>query len=683
MDRQAAHEYAAAMAHAQQQQQQQPPPYGYHQQQFPPPPQQLPHGSPPFMNPAHHPSLQQHQFPFHRHLPPLPQQQQQLGPLHLHQHHPSLMHMQQQPLPSAFSSHLPPHLMAPSGSFPYQFDSAPPPVAPPPSDPELHKCIDKLVEYVSKNGPDFEVMIREKQHNNPIYAFLFGGEGHGYYRYKLWLSTRGGPPGSPFNSPFSSSMGVVPPQLLNPPPSAGGGGPHLHQQFPPYHDQQPQPPHSHPSLGYDHPKSSFKGLSGPLPSDVAAELSSVLHSLTGTKESIKGAKMWFMQRSPFAPALAEALRERMFLLDDSERQMHIIFLANDILFDSLQRRHVQQELDNVALAFKPVLGPMLSRIYGNPQNRESNQSRLEKIVQFWASKEVFDQETIHALEDEMTQGSYHPGGLPELPSAALQDPSAAAGGLPHQAPQFHSQWAPAEQLRGPSSEELQKKQLLLPAAPPPSLASQFAAAAPSQQLLLTSVAAVSSFPAAQALPQVAAAGLEKAAAVAVPPPYPLFPPGLIPGMVKKMQVGSGVPYSPISPLDIPTVIPPSTASPSELLERVSKFFKEIGEENPSEGPMRVAAAAEGGDYDWEPPPRMGGACIPPPAALQVDTEGGMERKTGGGSGGGGSGRLGLGAAAADPNEVSQYDDVYSSYRKQRSSNYHSSMSARSSSSSAR
>ncbi|CAA6658301.1 unnamed protein product [Spirodela intermedia] len=624
MDRQAAHEYAAAMAHAQQQQQQQPPPYGYHQQQFPPPPQQLPHGSPPFMNPAHHPSMQQHQFPFHRHLPPLPQQQQQLGPLHLHQHHPSLLHMHLL-LPPSSPSH------GPSGSFPYQFDSAPPPVAPPPSDPELHKCIDKLVEYVSKNGPDFEVMIREKQHNNPIYAFLFGGEGHGYYRYKLWLSTRGGPPGSPFNSPFSSSMGVVPPQLLNPPPSAGGG-PHLHQQFPPYHDQQPQPPHSHPSLGYDHPKSSFKGLSGPLPSDVAAELSSVLHSLTGTKESIKGAKMWFMQRSPFAPALAEALRERMFLLDDSERQMHIIFLANDILFDSLQRRHVQQELDNVALAFKPVLGPMLSRIYGNPQNRESNQSRLEKIVQFWASKEVFDQETIHALEDEMTQGSYHPGGLPELPSAALQDPSAAAGEAAP--PSCRSATLAGLPIRGggaipAAAPHLRCRRIVLPGGP-------------------GSAAGGGS--------GVGEGGCSGSAAT-----VPTVPTGADPGHGEEDASGQRRSYSPISPLDIPTVIPPSTASPSELLERVSKFFKEIGEENPSEGPMRVAAAAEGGDYDWEPPPRMGGACIPPPAALQA----------------------GLGAAAADPNEVSQYDDVYSSYRKQRSSNYHSSMSARSSSSSAR
>lgn len=59
----------------------------------------------------------------------------------------------------------------------------------------------------------------------------------------------------------------------------------------------------------------------------------MLNTLNGTKDTIKSAKIWFMQRSQFAPALAEALRERIFALDDSERQLHIIYLANDILFD--------------------------------------------------------------------------------------------------------------------------------------------------------------------------------------------------------------------------------------------------------------------------------------------------------------------------------------------------------------
>ncbi|GFZ06058.1 SWAP (Suppressor-of-White-APricot)/surp RNA-binding domain-containing protein [Actinidia rufa] len=126
------------------------------------------------------------------------------------------------------------------------------------------------------------------------------------------------------------------------------------------------------------------------------------------------------------------------------------------------------------------------------------------------------------------------------------------------------------------------------------------------------------------------------------PPYPLFPPGLIPGMVRKMQIGSGVPYSPMSPLDIPTAIPPSSVSPSEVLERVSKFFKAIGEVNPSEGPMKGSGDSkdDGDDYyeERESPVRKGGACIPPPPNLQVDPEtgtfadGSVEQKPGSSTG---------------------------------------------------
>ena len=53
--------------------------------------------------------------------------------------------------------------------------------------PQLHKRY-KLVEYAAKNGLKFEVMTPEKQKDNPSYSFLFDGERHNYFRYKLWLS---------------------------------------------------------------------------------------------------------------------------------------------------------------------------------------------------------------------------------------------------------------------------------------------------------------------------------------------------------------------------------------------------------------------------------------------------------------------------------------------------------------
>lgn len=86
---------------------------------------------------------------------------------------------------------------------------------------------------------------------------------------------------------------------------------------------------------------------------------------------------------------------------------------------SLQRRVNPQELDNEALAFKPVMGSMLARIYHNPHNKEENQSRLQKIVQFWASKEVYDQDTISGIENDMISG---------LPPNSFPGPQADASG---------------------------------------------------------------------------------------------------------------------------------------------------------------------------------------------------------------------------------------------------------------
>ncbi|KAJ1260447.1 hypothetical protein BS78_10G233300 [Paspalum vaginatum] len=639
MDRQPQDYAAAAMAYAQAQQAP-PPQYGGYHPQAPPQYPPHPYGAPlPQYAPA----------PYARPMP--------LAYSHLPPH--------QQP-PPPYAPHPPPHVMStpsPPPHHPYMhpppFDSAPPPAAPP-ADPELHKRIDKLVEYIGKNGPDFEAMIRDKQHDNPDYAFIFGGEGHAYYRYMLWHSPR-----QPVAAPYpQGSMHMMPPMgpMMR--------GLPIHQPgYPPFYDQHQQfaPAHGHGE--YEDVAQQFRGLTGPLPADVAAELQDVLNNLNGTKESIKGAKSWFMQRLPFAPALAEALRERVFALEDSERQLHIIFLVNDILFESLQRRTNIRDLDNEAIAFKSVLGSMLARTCNNPQSVDDIRTRVEKILHFWASKEVYDQETIASFESEMKGGLAYP----LVPRHVSPDRSTFSDIFAGSAP-MASKWSsePPEKDKAihpisgatqsvPSS-QFQANQTSAGVYPPVGQTT-FPGSLPVQSSLVPSMIPQSTAPTNDSNP----------------PPYPLFPPGLIPGMVRKMQIGSGVPYSPLSPLDIPTVIPPSTVPESEILERVSKFFSEIGEVNPSEGPMRQSEPDDYDDYERELPARKGGACIPPPPNLLVNPETGMHADGSVDTKPGSSGRLGLGASA-DPNEVSQYDDVYSSYRKQRSTTYHSSITARSSTS---
>ena len=53
----------------------------------------------------------------------------------------------------------------------------------PPADQDLRNIIDKLAQFVARNGPEFENMTKNKQKNNPKFSFLFGGEHYHYYNY--------------------------------------------------------------------------------------------------------------------------------------------------------------------------------------------------------------------------------------------------------------------------------------------------------------------------------------------------------------------------------------------------------------------------------------------------------------------------------------------------------------------
>lgn len=53
------------------------------------------------------------------------------------------------------------------------------------SDTELKNIIDKLAQFVARNGPEFEQMTKNKQKGNSKFQFLFGGEYFNYYQYKV------------------------------------------------------------------------------------------------------------------------------------------------------------------------------------------------------------------------------------------------------------------------------------------------------------------------------------------------------------------------------------------------------------------------------------------------------------------------------------------------------------------
>ena len=61
----------------------------------------------------------------------------------------------------------------------------------PPPDIQLANIIDKLAEFVARNGPEFEKMTLLKQQNNSKFKFLQPGfQYNDYYQYKLMEERR-------------------------------------------------------------------------------------------------------------------------------------------------------------------------------------------------------------------------------------------------------------------------------------------------------------------------------------------------------------------------------------------------------------------------------------------------------------------------------------------------------------
>lgn len=213
------------------------------------------------------------------------------------------------------SSALPPPSIPPQGPGGLSLSSGffnpwepPPTPVQAPADNDLQKRIDKLVEYAVKNGPQFEALMKDKQKDNPMYAFLFGAEGHDYYRYKLWLTLN--PVGItnpsvvptvvPSYNPALAALNAAQNALnlsLNPAlggalkPSLSSSAPSAPPSIPftPAYFEQPH----HPQPFYDQfQHENYAGVTyqqagppGPLPPEIAAEMKGVMDSLSGTPQS--------------------------------------------------------------------------------------------------------------------------------------------------------------------------------------------------------------------------------------------------------------------------------------------------------------------------------------------------------------------------------------------------------------
>lgn len=292
----------------------------------------------------------------------------------------------------------------------------------PPQDIELKNIIDKLAQFVARNGPDFEQMTKNKQKGNAKFDFLFGGEYFHYYRHKV--NAEQACMNMELNGHASRSAPPPPPPPL--PPSALGNAVHwlassqntvsvemLTAQQVALNDQIRE---SETNLSAQHAvllqqqqyaideavskaeESSLKSAATECGINFT-EFDAVLQPIidTCTKDAISAGKSWIIQRATASKTntvISEYLLRKVIETSATfNRRLHIIYLLNDTFHHCMRKG-----ADELKKALEKVLIPMFCT--ASLDVTDEQQQKLQKLLNLWENKNhYFSKEIINKLKN--------------------------------------------------------------------------------------------------------------------------------------------------------------------------------------------------------------------------------------------------------------------------------------------
>uniref|UniRef100_A0A0G4H858 SURP motif domain-containing protein n=1 Tax=Chromera velia CCMP2878 TaxID=1169474 RepID=A0A0G4H858_9ALVE len=300
-----------------------------------------------------------------------------------------------------------------------QQQQPPAPPAQPPSDGVLRQRIETVARFCQQNGPMFESSTRSKEAHNPLFQFMFGGEGAEYFlwcRYCLSVGEQDpgacaerflGPVGAQ-NAQQQQQQQAVPPGFAPPPPpgmpprtdgaslvphSEGGqgsvgvqGGASSSFQGDPSSSSSSVPgaqshfaqPGSSPEGGgemdiqieYDLEALLVSYQEPPVQEispEVQKELSDVLDSLQPqmgggglSEESVDKATMWLECQQSTVKEIALGIRKTLSSISDDRHRLNILAMVNGALRSSGSSAALRQ-------SFRPFLLWILRSVYWKPE----------------------------------------------------------------------------------------------------------------------------------------------------------------------------------------------------------------------------------------------------------------------------------------------------------------------------
>jgi len=231
----------------------------------------------------------------------------------------------------------------------------PPKPAPPPDDADAKTTIDRAAAYCTKNGPAFEEMTRAKQAGNPKFAFLSGGAGSEYYRWRIWC----------LQNRWSDEQ--IEQQIASMKPAAAAG-------------------------------TTAENL-GAASAAEAKEFRDLLAKLTGSKDSIRQTKSWVVGHEHCIGFVSSELCKKVEGANDFKTRLNHLYLINDILHHCMKVRGETGGMDPITSSLQRRMVEILTPTWRG--ETEANQTKVEKVLKLWGDRSIFDTSTLASITADM------------------------------------------------------------------------------------------------------------------------------------------------------------------------------------------------------------------------------------------------------------------------------------------
>ncbi|GFX38236.1 calcium homeostasis endoplasmic reticulum protein [Trichonephila clavipes] len=294
----------------------------------------------------------------------------------------------------------------------------------PPADQELKNIIDKLAQFVARNGPEFEHMTKQKQKDNPKFSFLFGGTYFHYYQYRVTTEQASEYSILKQKQRLEQQQAIVQQAINRQSIQTAPWQQHLHQI---QDTSQEQIRQSEQNLAAQHQllltqqqvqvdevirkAQDEKLLKLSKENDLdLKELDSILQPIIDscTKDSISNGKGWI-----FAHATNYARSEVIILYilkkvtepgATFETKLHLVYLINDVLHHCFRKN-----ADDLKKILEGSVVPIFcSTSFGIDAEKQQKLSKLHKL---WETNKYFSQQILDQLQNPAASLAAYQTGL--------------------------------------------------------------------------------------------------------------------------------------------------------------------------------------------------------------------------------------------------------------------------------